>query len=80
MKLNLLAKVQYDLQEEPRQGPRFFQRVTDLVHQSPGLKKNFLNHRIFGEVISKQKKQGIFSGERKKGKHPLVNATLVGEF
>lgn len=72
MKLNLLAKVQYDLQEEPR--------WTDLVHQSPGLKKNFLNHRIFGEVINKQKKQGIFSGERKKGKHPLVNATLVGEF
>lgn len=39
MKLNLFAKVQYNLQEEPRQGPRFLQRVADLVCQSSGWQK-----------------------------------------
>lgn len=48
MELNLLAKVQYNLEEEPRQGPRFLQRVADLVCQSPGWQKTSLIKETFG--------------------------------
>lgn len=67
MKLNLLAEVQYNLEEEPRQGPRFLQRVADLVCQSPGWQKTSLIKETFGSCWVR-KKARYFSEERKKRK------------